>query len=59
MAWSAAALNYAIYAAILFSVPALAPELAVAGASSVAMVASYGGMRFGVFTKRSPPNQGS
>jgi putative flippase GtrA len=58
VAWSAAAVNYAIYAAILFVVPALAPELAVVLSSVVAMVASYAGMRFGVFANASKPENG-
>jgi putative flippase GtrA len=51
VAWAAAALNYVVYAAILVTVPALPIEVVLAGATAVAMVASYAGMRFGVFTK--------
>lgn len=51
VAWSAAAVNYVIYAAILLALPALAPELALVASSLVSMVVSYLGMRFGVFGK--------
>ncbi len=58
VAWSVAALNYAIYAAILLAAPAIAPELAVVFSSVIAMVASYVGMRFGVFVNASKPEHG-
>lgn len=51
VACTAAALNYVVYAWILVAVPALPIEAALAGATAVAMFASYAGMRFGVFTK--------
>lgn len=53
LAWGAAALNYAIFAALVVLWPSLHPVLAVAIASAFAMVLSYLGMRFGVF--RRPP----
>lgn len=53
VAWGAAAVNYAGFAAILHFVPALAPEFAVVLSSLVAMVVSYVGFRYGVFAKSS------
>jgi len=49
VAWSAAALNYAVYAAILMARPGTAPLSALVGATVVAMGFSYLGMRLGVF----------
>jgi putative flippase GtrA len=49
--WGAAAVNYAIYAGLLFAIPLLPPEAALCASSAVAMIVSYVGMRFGVFTK--------
>jgi putative flippase GtrA len=49
VAWMAAALNYAMFAAVIFLVPALHPVAAIAIASLAAMAFSYLGMRFGVF----------
>ena len=51
VAWIAAALNYAIFSAILMAYPALAPEAALVLSSIVAMIFSYVGMRFGVFPR--------
>jgi putative flippase GtrA len=51
VAWGAAGVNYAIYAAILFLLPVVAPELALIASSVVSMVVSYLGMRFGVFKR--------
>ncbi len=51
VAWSAAALNYALYAVILLSIPSTPPLLALFFASLAAMAASYIGMRFGVFRR--------
>ena len=51
VAGGAAAINYALYAAILAALPWLPVEAALAGSTAVAMVASYAGMRFGVFAK--------
>ncbi len=53
VAWSAAALNYAIYAGILLAVPTAPPLVALFVASIAAMAASYAGMRFGVFRGQS------
>lgn len=61
VAWSAAALNYAVFAAILLWRPATAEIEAMVAASLVAMTFSYLGMRFGAFRKglaarrQSPP----
>lgn len=51
LAWSAAALNYAVFAAILLWRPATSNIAALAVASLVAMTFSYLGMRFGAFRK--------
>ena len=51
VAWGAAGVNYAIYAAILLALPAVAPEVALFASSVASMVVSYLGMRFGVFTR--------
>lgn len=51
VAWSAAGVNYVIYAVILLALPFIAPEVALVGSSLVSMVVSYLGMRFGVFTR--------
>lgn len=52
LAWTAAALNYAVYAMILIVRPALSPLIALVGATAVAMSFSYLGMRFSVFRDR-------
>lgn len=52
VAWTASALNYAIYAGILHFSPVVAPEAALVGSSLITMVFSYCGFRFGVFAKR-------
>jgi putative flippase GtrA len=49
VAWVAAALNYAIFAGLIFMMPALHPVLAVGIASIGAMTLSYIGMKFSVF----------
>jgi putative flippase GtrA len=49
VAWTAAALNYAVYAAILLVRPGVSPLMALVAATVVAMSFSYLGMRFGVF----------
>lgn len=53
VAWSAAAVNYTVYAAILLLFPVIAPEIALVGSSLVSMMVSYLGMRFGVFIAKS------
>lgn len=53
VAWTAAAINYAIYAGILLAVSTVPPLFALVAATAVSMVFSYLGMRFGVFTSRS------
>lgn len=52
VAWTAAALNYLVYAAILIVRPAVPPLGAMVAATVVAMGFSYLGMRFGVFRQR-------
>lgn len=54
VAWSANALNYGIYAAVLVIWPALWPLAAMVLSTAVAMMFSYAGFRLGVFRK-SPP----
>ena len=51
VAATASALNYAIYAGVLFADPGFEPLAALVIASIVAMIASYLGLRFGVFKK--------
>jgi putative flippase GtrA len=53
VAWSANALNYAVYAGILLVWPGTPPLTAIVVASGIAAVFSYLGFRFGVF--RQPP----
>lgn len=53
VAWSANALNYAIYAGILLVWPGALPLVAILIATAIAAVFSYVGFRFGVF--RQPP----
>ncbi len=52
IAWSAAALNYLVYAAILIARPNVPPLGAMVAATIVSMGFSYLGMRFGVFRPR-------
>lgn len=54
LAWGVAALNYALYAILLMAKITASPLLATAISSAAAMVASYAGMRLGVF--RRPKN---
>lgn len=49
MAWTAAALNYIVFLALLWLIPAIEPALAIALSSAVAMGFSYLGMKFAVF----------
>ena len=53
VAWSANALNYAIYAVILLARPVTLPVVALVISSGIAAVFSYVGFRLGVF--REPP----
>jgi putative flippase GtrA len=53
VAWSANALNYAVYAGILLAWPGTPPLVAIVIATGIAAVFSYLGFRFGVF--RQPP----
>ena len=52
VAWSAQAINYAIFAVILLLVPTTDPLVALILACLVAMFFSYTGYRFGVFGGR-------
>jgi putative flippase GtrA len=52
VAWSAQAVNYLVFAAILLAVPATLPFIALVCACFVAMFFSYTGYRFGVFRRR-------
>ncbi|MCB1510230.1 MAG: GtrA family protein [Hyphomicrobiaceae bacterium] len=49
VAWTAQAVNYAVFAAILVVLPGTSPVAAIVAASLVAMFVSYAGFRFGVF----------
>ena len=51
VAWSASVVNYAIFAGILLWRPATEPLLALIAATTLSMVVSYVGFRFGVFRK--------
>lgn len=52
VAWTSAALNYVVYTALLAIDPDLAPLVALVIASMIAMLFSYIGMRYGVFTAK-------
>lgn len=52
MASTSASINYLSFAAILFMRPATAPFVALVGASLIAMIFAYAGMRFGVFRRK-------
>jgi len=58
VAWTAAAMNYVIYAGVLIAWPGTPPLLSLAIASVIAMVLSYLGMRFGVFGRPGSPAAG-
>jgi putative flippase GtrA len=47
--WSAAAVNYGVFAAVLLLIPTAPPLAALVASSAVAMVYSYLGYRFHVF----------
>lgn len=51
LAWGAAVVNYLVFAALVLIAPGIAPTLAVAFSSIVAMAVSYIGMRYGVFRR--------
>jgi putative flippase GtrA len=51
VAWSAAVMNYAVFAVLVFLIPALHPVAAIGIASLCAMTLSYIGMKFGVFDR--------
>jgi putative flippase GtrA len=51
VATTASAVNFAIYAGILFLRPVTDPLTALVAATAVAMCVSYVGLRFGVFRK--------
>jgi putative flippase GtrA len=55
VAWSANALNYVVYAAILLVRPATLPFLALVASTIVATFFSYAGFRLGVFREPPPP----
>jgi putative flippase GtrA len=51
VAWTAAAVNYLVYAAILIVLPGTPPLAAMTVSSIVAAVVSYTGFRIGVFRR--------
>lgn len=53
VSWTAAAVNYAVFAAILYIMPTLDPVAALFFSSLVAMAFAYLGMRFAAFRNRS------
>lgn len=55
VAWSANALNYAVYAVLLLVWPALLPFAALVVSTAVATIFSYLGFRLGVFRQPPPP----
>jgi putative flippase GtrA len=55
VAWVAAAINYAVFIAILWVRPTVEPIIAAALSAGVAMVAAYFGMRFAAFRKPPTP----
>ena len=52
VAWTAAALNYGLFVAILLARPGTEPLLALAVSAAAAMVFAYLGMRFAAFRRR-------
>jgi putative flippase GtrA len=52
VAWSAAAVNYGVFVAVVLAFPDVEPLVALVVSSSVAMVFSYLGMRFAAFRQR-------
>jgi putative flippase GtrA len=57
VAWTAAAVNYAVFAVILLARPATEPLVALVVASAAAMVFAYLGMRFAAFRRPAPGSQ--
>lgn len=53
VAWTAQAVNYGVFAAILLAVPGLEPLIALALACLVSMIVSFNGYKHGVFRRRS------
>lgn len=51
VSWTAQAINYAVFAAVLLAMPGVHPLAALIAASLVSMIVSYVGFRFGVFRK--------
>jgi putative flippase GtrA len=51
--WTAAAINYGLFVAIILARPETAPLIALVASSLVATVFAYIGMRFGAFRDRS------
>lgn len=49
IAWTTAAINYAVFAAVLYLSPATHPLAALAVASILATIFAYMGMRYGAF----------
>jgi putative flippase GtrA len=52
VAWSAAAVNYAVFVVALLAYPTLEPLVALVVSSVVAMAFAYIGLRFGAFRQR-------
>jgi putative flippase GtrA len=52
VAWSAAAVNYGVFVAVVLAFPDIEPLVALVVSSAVAMVFSYLGMRFAAFRQR-------
>ena len=54
VAWTAAAVNYAVFVVILLARPATHPLVALIASSIAAMVLAYLGMRFAAFVRSDP-----
>ena len=52
VAWTAQAINYGVFAAILLVMPSLEPVIALALACLVSMIVSFNGYKHGVFRRR-------
>jgi putative flippase GtrA len=51
VAWTSTAVNYGMFLALLWLVPALPPALGIVASAGVSMIVTYLGLRFAVFTR--------
>src|SRR5262249_31678593 len=54
VAWTASAVNYAVFVLVLFARPGTHPPIALVASWIVAMVLAYVGMRFAAFHRSGP-----